>query len=434
MGKWRSRSCPPAQRWLVSQRLRRCARRSLARRAASGLALLVFLTLGGVSKATVDLTGDWYVAFSFPDAPDVALLSVVQTDTLLQMDGLQGTIDPSTGRFDFQLFPCPFNSLCPFCELRGQASMDGNTFAGEGYSAFPSPDCHSPTCACGVTFLVGPFYGSRSPCGDGVIEPGEACDDANLGRDGDCCMLGCSFAPAGQGCATDGIPCTTDICNATGTCTHPVAPDGASCSDGRFCNGAELCQDGVCEAGAARCPLLCDEANQRCVTSCPAPQSCRTPDRSRLLVKDRADEGNDRLTWKWMSSAQTAQTEFGDPTATADYALCIYAGTAAALVGEAIVPASASNWSVLSTTGYKYRDAAAAEGGITKVLLKRSARNMSEVVVKGTGALLPDLPLPISAPVTVQILNGDNGLCWGASYNDAQLLKNETGRLKAKTP
>jgi len=71
---------------------------------------------------------------------------------------------------------------------------------------------------------VGPWYGSRSPCGDGVVDPGEACDNANLGRNADCCMLGCSLAPVGQACASDGTPCTNDVCDAAGTCTHPSAP------------------------------------------------------------------------------------------------------------------------------------------------------------------------------------------------------------------
>jgi hypothetical protein len=34
--------------------------------------------------------------------------------------------------------------------------------------------------------------------------------------------------------------------------------------------------------------------------------------------------------------------------------------------------------------------------------------------------------------VTVQLVNGDSGLCFGANYSGAQLQKNELGFLKAK--
>jgi hypothetical protein len=64
--------------------------------------------------------------------------------------------------------------------------------------------------------------------------------------------------------------------------------------------------------------------------------------------------------------------------------------------------------------------------------MKGSDQNKSKVQMKGKGAGLPDLPLPIAAPVTVQLVNGDNGICWGARYSGSELLKNETGRLKAK--
>jgi hypothetical protein len=52
--------------------------------------------------------------------------------------------------------------------------------------------------------------------------------------------------------------------------------------------------------------------------------------------------------------------------------------------------------------------------------------------VRGKGAALPVLPLPVTAPLTVQLVNADNELCWGSSFSDSQLLENETGQLKAR--
>ena len=165
-----------------------------------------------------------------------------------------------------------------------------------------------------------------------------------------------------------------------------------------------------------------------------APRTCRTAERSVLIIKDRAFDGTDRLIWKWTNGESTSQAEFGYPTSTTDYALCIYAGVTSIIVGQAVVPANPTHWSALGTTGWQYRDRAAAEGGIAKVLLKGSTNNRAGIIVKGKGAALPDLPLPLGAPVIVQVVNSATGLCWGAAYGSAELQTNEIGRLKAKTP
>ena len=141
----------------------------------------------------------------------------------------------------------------------------------------------------------------------------------------------------------------------------------------------------------------------------------------------------DKLTWKWVKGTATTKAEFGDPTTTADYALCIYSGTASSLIGQALVPASASKWRSVGT-GYSYRDPTGTADGITSVTLRGSALNKSKAVVKGKGAGLLDRPLPVAAPLTVQLINGANGLCWGSSYSAAQILKDAAGQLKAKAP
>ena len=234
---------------------------------------------------------------------------------------------------------------------------------------------------------------------------------------------------------------STDLCDPAENCdgmstTCPAdakLPDATSCSDGVFCNGAETCLGGICIDGEP-CPLLCDEAQDQCVTAClPAPQSCRAAERSMLQVKDKLFDGDDRLTWKWSRGAATSQAEFGDPTATADYLFCVYAGTTSALVGQSIVPANSTTWSAVLDTGYKFIDQSTLAGGIAKVLLKGSTTNKSKILVKGTGFYLPDLPLALDEPITVQLMNGDNQICWGATYAGAAIVRNDDVRLKAKT-
>lgn len=63
--------------------------------------------------------------------------------------------------------------------------------------------------------------GGGGVCGDGVVDPGEECDDGN--------------ATAFDGCEP-------------GTCTFTCGEDGA-CNDGLVCNGAEVCVDHVCTLG-----------------------------------------------------------------------------------------------------------------------------------------------------------------------------------------
>lgn len=113
-------------------------------------------------------------------------------------------------------------------------------------------------------------------CGNGGVDPGEECDDFNL-DDGDCCSSTCEITNVGAACTDDGNPCSTDVCDvagscshpagneggacpddgdqctddlcASGVCTHPTFPDGTSCEDGEPCTVGDTCQAGACEHG-----------------------------------------------------------------------------------------------------------------------------------------------------------------------------------------
>ncbi|MDX2170624.1 MAG: hypothetical protein SF182_26360 [Deltaproteobacteria bacterium] len=155
----------------------------------------------------------------------------------------------------------------------------------------------------GNYFDVTPNFQIGPPCGNGVVEAGELCDDANA-VDEDCCSLACTPAEAGVPCPDDGLACSTDVCDAGGVCTHPPGNPGAECSpaeddchrpdrcdgesvecpelderkevgepctdDGLYCTGVELCGEDVCTSVGDPCGgAICDEDLDQCVTATP---------------------------------------------------------------------------------------------------------------------------------------------------------------------
>jgi cysteine-rich repeat protein len=131
----------------------------------------------------------------------------------------------------------------------------------------------------------------QAVCGDGVVDPGEQCDDGNT-LDGDCCSSTCTFDPDGSSCTdgqfcngeetcdgagscqaglpvdcSDGVGCTDDACDEDAdACVN--APNDANCpDDGMFCSGLEFC-DAVsdCSSTGDPCPLgtVCSEGSDTC--------------------------------------------------------------------------------------------------------------------------------------------------------------------------
>jgi hypothetical protein len=159
---------------------------------------------------------------------------------------------------------------------------------------------------------------------------------------------------------------------------------------------------------------------------------CRTAGKSLLLIKNKDDSSKDRLVWKWIKGAATTQLDFGNPTTTAHYGLCIYDNTG--LRGTMDVPPDSNKWVAISTKGYKYTDKTASQSGAFKIKLKGGDANKSKALVKGRGLALMD---PIDAmnltlPVKVQLVNNSNGICFESNF--ATMKLNTTEKFKAKAP
>jgi CSLREA domain-containing protein len=213
-------------------------------------------------------------------------------------------------------------------------------------------------------------------------------------------------------------------------------------SGGSACPATD--QRGIARPQFTRCDIGSVEVEKTDVCAAPPLSGCDTPGKSLLLIKDHGADGagaGDKLIWKWLKGPATAQADFGDPTTTAEYTLCIYAGTTAAI--RADIPAggacgSGPCWKPIGDKGYKRTDPAAGTAGIKKVLLKGSDVAKAKILVKGQGAALDldptTLPLAAAAGLTVQLSHSDNTSCWQAIYAPASVKTNSESMFKAKSP
>ncbi len=214
----------------------------------------------------------------------------------------------------------------------------------------------------------------------------------------------------------------TDPCDDQNVCTiNDTCSNGECTGEGPNCDDGDLCTVDSCN--------LIDGCTHEAVPA----TGCRTALKSLLLWKDKDDNAKDKLVWKWIKGQATNQPEYGDPTDSTDYALCIYAGTTAAYVVGVNVPASGTLWSALSDKGYKYKDGAGANDGVQTALVKGSDQPKSKALVKGKGAGLPDPTLgDLPAPITAQLINSTTSVCWESQFDDGDILNNTADMLKAK--
>ena len=303
-------------------------------------------------------------------------------------------------------------------------------------------------------------------CGDGVVDPGEECDDGNT-ADGDCCSSTCTLEPDGSPCSDgtfcngpetctagsctagapvecdDGDACTTDACDeaakacrhdpvgcpAPGTCLDAVcdpatgcgsAPsaDGAPCDDGDACTADDACAGGACAGVPVACgPCMVCDVGRGCVAA-PA-TGCRAslvPSGSRLVLRNEPEE---QVSWTWPRGAATL-AEFGDPVGRDDYTLCVFGGSdRSAVLLRAVARAGGTCagrpcWTASGTRGYRYHDALA-PAGLTRLRLTAGADGKAKIKLLGKGEHLDPPPLPTATPLTVQ-LRGSTDACWETFY------------------
>ncbi len=134
-------------------------------------------------------------------------------------------------------------------------------------------------------------------CGDGVVGAHEQCDDGNT-VSGDCCSAACQFEAAGSACTSDANPCTTDLCNGSGTCVHAAGNAGAVCrASAGPCDVAESCNgtSTACPADAlASSTTICRSAAGECdlVENCTGSSAACPSDAKKSNGTACTDDGN----------------------------------------------------------------------------------------------------------------------------------------------
>ena len=164
---------------------------------------------------------------------------------------------------------------------------------------------------------------------------------------------------------------------------------------------------------------------------------CRTAGKTSLSIKQVVPSSKDSLSWKWKTGASTTQEEFGLPFLTRTYALCVYDNSG--LVFSARVSGDATCgtvpcWTMIKSTGLKYKDKQLASDGISAITAKASTEAKSSIQLKAKGANQPLALLPFTSPVTVQFINTASGVCFQSSYSSGQISKNLGTQFSAKTP
>ncbi|MFM8409674.1 MAG: M12 family metallo-peptidase, partial [Alphaproteobacteria bacterium] len=252
-------------------------------------------------------------------------------------------------------------TLMSYCDLLPGGSSNINLTFGPQVSAVIRAGAEGNACI-------------TTPCGNGILDPGEDCDDGNT-VDGDCCSATCTFEPVGSPC-DDGEQCTSgDACD-SGVCAGTALPNGSTCSDGSACT-TDACSSGTCVGTAA--PAIV----------CKRPMS---PGKAQIQLLDKTNDRNDKVSFKWTRGQATAFGELGSPDTTDDYDLCIYGPSNSFVLGLKAPAGGTCNgrpcWKKADGKSFTYVDNAGDPDGISKLQVVAGPDGRAKAQVTGAGANL----------------------------------------------
>jgi hypothetical protein len=162
--------------------------------------------------------------------------------------------------------------------------------------------------------------------------------------------------------------------------------------------------------------------------------------KSNVKIKNDADDTKDIFKWLWNKGDATAIADFSDPVSgSASYRVCVYDGSGASqpLMILGVLPGGTCGtvpcWKATSA-GFSMKNGAATPHGLQVVKFKSGIAGLAKVLSKGKGVNLPIPGLPLTLPVTVQLLidDGFTTECWQTTYTASTL--NDGAQFKAKGP
>lgn len=202
----------------------------------------------------------------------------------------------------------------------------------------------------------------------------------------------------------------------------------------------ERIDGGLTTASGADLGTAASALGAACTLTAPCPPAprvgCRTAARSKLLLRRPGRTPNvDTLAWSWTRGAATTTADFGEPTTTSDYGVCIYAGAPGSetLVYESGLPASTS-WTP-RPRGLRYADRTGGERGVRRVTLKSGAAGKSEIGVRATGTdYSASAFVGITTPVTAQLVELSSDGCFESVFGASAVQTKDDRVFKARTP
>src|SRR5207247_1825777 len=126
---------------------------------------------------------------------------------------------------------------------------------------------------------VGTCDPASGRCSNPAKPDGATCDDGDACTQTDTCQGGSCTGTNPVVCAAQDQCHDAGTCNpATGACSNPAKPDGSTCDDGNACTRSDTCQAGAC-TGAN--PVVCTAPDQcHAAGTCnPATGTCSSPAR-----------------------------------------------------------------------------------------------------------------------------------------------------------
>jgi cysteine-rich repeat protein len=327
-------------------------------------------------------------------------------------------------------------ALCPATDQRGVARAVGGrcdigaveSSCGDGVLD-PGEDCDDGNGAGGDAC---PRTCASPRCGDGTVDAGEQCDDGNTVAN-DCCDA-CVVAAAGTTCTTDGNACTDDVCDAAGHCrwVDNVLP----CDDGNPCTRGDVCSAGRCVSGQN-----CDGAgNPNFCTTCLRGVGCRAltevvgtcmPPRAhgaRMTFRDGPNDARDTASFQWRSSAPVTKDDFGIPSHAFGHWYCLTArGDDGAYTVLSLKDGcdAAGCWTE-TDKGFRYQSGAGQPGKL-KVVLREG--NPAEITIRSRGPRAAVPPLPLGIPAFTHFSASNRPGCWQAEF-DTKVSRDTASRFR----